>query len=69
MTVATASVPLVPLSVKVSKVFGVLSASLMVSVPFDPAVAKVIVGTELESVNGLALENVLVLEKVLAWFK
>ena len=54
LILATAKVALLPLSVKVNKVFGDPSASLIVNTPFVPAVAKVTTGVPLESVNGLA---------------
>ena len=62
----TERLPVVPVSVRVSKVLGVPSASLMVSVPLVPAVAKVRLGALFERMNGLAPEKVLAWVKVLA---
>ena len=58
LIVWTPNVAEVPLSVKVRRVFGVLSASLMVKTPFTPVVAKVTTGAALERVSGAALERV-----------
>ena len=52
--------PLVPLSTKESRVFGVLSASLIVNVPLVLAVASVMTGAALDNINGEALEKVLI---------
>lgn len=57
LTIPVAKVALVPLSVKVSSVFGVLSASLMVKTPLVPAVASVRTGAALERVSGDAPES------------
>ena len=56
----TDRVPVVPLSVRVSNVFGEASASFIVSVPLFPTVDKVIVGVVFERVNGEVLDNVTV---------
>ena len=53
-------VAVVPLSVKVSRVFGEPSASLMVNTPFVPAVAKVKIGAAFERVKGEEFERVTV---------
>ena len=52
------NVPEVPVSVKVSKVFGVASPSWIVSVPFVPAVAKVIFGAAFENASADVPVNV-----------
>lgn len=49
--VLTVSLPAVPRSCRVSKVFGVLSASLIVSVPLVPAVLNVMFGAALERLS------------------
>ena len=59
---ATVNFASVPLSVKVNKVFGVPSASLIVKTPLTPVVAKVSAGAALESVSGDALERLTVPE-------
>ncbi len=57
----TERLPVVPVSVKVSKVFGATSASVIVSVPSLPAVAKTTVGVVFDNVSGVAFE------KTFAW--
>jgi len=59
LTLATESVPVVPLSVKVRRVFGVPSASLIVKTPLVPVEDRVTFGVALEKVIGLACEKVL----------
>src|SRR5436189_4554332 len=59
---ATVRVPLVPLSVKVRRVLGVFSASLILNVPLIPWEASLIVGVLLDKLNGRGDENVAIPE-------
>ena len=56
----TERVPVVPLSTRVSRVFGDPSASFIVSVPLFPKVERVMVGVVFESVRGEVPDNVTV---------
>ena len=60
LIVATVSVPFVPLSASVKRVFGLASASFIVSVPLVPKVASVIFSVEPERIRGEAFESVMV---------
>ncbi len=63
----TAKLPVVPLSVRVRRVLGETSASLIVKTPLVPAVARVKTGLPFDNVIGVADENVLEFEKIFAW--
>src|SRR5437899_1134097 len=65
LILATARVAEDPLSVRVSKVFGVPSASWIVSVPLLPAVAREIVGVLLVRASGRLFESVAVPEALI----
>lgn len=58
----TERLPVVPVSVRVSNVFGDTSASFIVNVPLFPAVARVTTGLVLLKVRGDAPESVTVLD-------
>ncbi len=58
--VSTAKVATVPLSVKVSKVFGAPAESFMVKTPAALAAPKVTIGLVLEKINGEAADKVTV---------